>query len=174
MMTPMFDQRRSFWTLETSLYLGLFALALGLRFLNLGASPLNDPEAREALTVLRFLRGQPELALPHSPAYFFFTALSFFALGASEMTARLAPALCGAGLVLLPWMFRDLLGRAPALATAALLAVSSGLLAASRSADGSVIALFTFVLGLGLAWQSRRSSSTAGLIGAAAAWGVLA
>jgi hypothetical protein len=171
-MASMSDQRRSFVSLEAGLYLGLLALAVGLRFLNLGLSPLNDPEAREALAALRFLRGQPELALPHSPAYFSFTALSFFLLGASEVTARLTPALCGAGLVLLPWLFRDALGRAPALVTAALLAISSGLLAASRSADGSLIALFTFALGLGLAWRSRRSSPAAGLIGAAAAWGV--
>jgi hypothetical protein len=163
---------RSFFTLENTLYLGLFALALGLRLLNLGASPLNDPEAREALTALRFLRGQPDLALPHSPAYLFFTYLGFLTLGATDATARLAPALFGAGVVILPWLFRDVLGRPQALVTAALLAISSSLLAASRSADGSVIAVFALALGLGLLRQYTQGGPSAWLMAGAAAWGV--
>lgn len=168
-MTP---QRPSLLTLENSLYLAFFGLALFLRLYQLGAFPLNDEEAREALAVLRLLRSQPEIGLPHSPVYFFFTYFHFLILQPSDFTARLAPALVGSLLVLLPWLFRDWLGRAPALITAALLSVSTSLIAASRSADGSIMALFALVLSLGLLRRYLAGGPGAWLIGSAVALGV--
>ena len=167
-------KKRSFLTLENTLYLALFALALALRLYHLGAHPLNDPEAREALAVLRFLRGQPNADLPlaASPAYFFFTTFSFLIFPPSDFSARFAPALFGAGLALLPILFRQVIGRGPALITAGLLAVSNSLLAASRSAHGASLALFALVLGLGLLGQFVMNGRRAWLIGGAAALGV--
>src|SRR5690554_5809424 len=90
-------------TVETALYALVFLAALSLRLLNLGGHPLSDPEAREALLALARLRGEATaVALPASPAYFSLTFLHFFLFGASEATARLAPALAGAALVLVP------------------------------------------------------------------------
>ncbi len=147
-------------TLEHALYLALFGLALALRLYGLGAHPLTDTEAREALTVFRFLRSPAEVLLvPHSPAYFSLTYLGFLVFGASEMLARLAPALFGAALVFAPLFFRDALGRGGALLTAALLTFTAGLLQASRSADGSVLALSGLVFGLGAFreyWRTER------------------
>jgi hypothetical protein len=142
------DTQRPTVTLEAFVY-GLIVLAaLGVRLAQLGAHPLNDLEAREALTVLHHLRGVADANLePHSPAYLFFTFFSFLLFGASEATARLGPALAGAGLVLVPALFRDQLGRGGALVASGLLAISSSVLAASRSADGTLFA----VLGLALA-----------------------
>jgi hypothetical protein len=174
------SQRASALTVESAAYLAVFGLALALRLYGLGAHPLTDPEAREALTVLRFLRGASEAglpaeaALPASPAYFFFTYLGFLVLQPSDAVARLAPALAGAGLVLLPWFFRPALGRGAALATSGLLAVSGGLVAASRSADGTMITLAAFGLALGLFQVHLAGGSVWLLIGAAVALGVAA
>ncbi len=159
-------------TVEHALYLALFALALSLRLFQLNAHPLNDAEAREALSVFRLLHGQAAAILPHSPAYFFFTYFSFLLFDASNATARLAPALFGAGLVFLPLFFRDHLGRAGALTAGGLLAVSAGLLAASRSADGAVIALFALGLSLGALRRCLATASSVWLVTCAAALGL--
>ncbi|MGH2522789.1 MAG: hypothetical protein ACRDH2_09840, partial [Anaerolineales bacterium] len=164
--------KRSFLTVENSLYLALFVLALALRLYQLNAHPLTDAEAREALPIYRLIRGQAGTLLPHSPAYFFFTYFAFLILGASDATARVAPALFGAGLVFVPALFGDRLGRAGALLTSGLLAVSASLLAASRSAEGSVIALFGLSFGLGALRQFLRTSATPWLIASAIALGV--
>lgn len=142
------NNRHFTFTLEHALYLALFALALALRLYTLGAHPLTDAEAREALTAYRLVNAMPmeSAALPHSPAYFFFTYLGFLVFDASEAVARLAPALFGATLVLAPLFFREALGRGGALTASALLTISAGLLAASRTADGAVLALFGLAL----------------------------
>lgn len=162
MFTP-----RPLFTVEHALYLALFALAVFLRFNQLGAAPLNDDEARNALAVLHFLRGRPELALPDSPAYFFFTYLSFFILQSGNATARLTAALFGSLVVLLPWLFRDWLGRGAALLTGALLAVSSGMIAASRTLDATMPALFALGLSVAL-WRKSAVGGHAGWVTATA------
>lgn len=141
-------------SLELTLYAALLALAFAMRFYRLGDQPLSDEEARAALAVLARLRGDvTAVALPVSPAYFFATFFSFFLFGASEATARLGPALAGTALVVVPTFFRGLLGRGGALVSAALLAISSTLLAASRSADGTVLGLLGLALGAGSLWH---------------------
>ena len=154
-------------TLEVFLY-GLIALAaLALRLLNLGAHPLNDVEAQQALAVLAQVRGLADPTLgPHSPGYFFLTFFSFLLFGASEATARLGPALAGTGLVLAPALFREPLGRGGALVASGLLAIAATLLAASRSADGTVIAVLGLSLAVGAVLRAqalhRAESSGAG------------
>ncbi|MGQ0604916.1 MAG: hypothetical protein ACT4QE_24820 [Anaerolineales bacterium] len=165
-------RRESLLTVETALYLTFFALAAALRFLNLSLHPLNDPEAREALSVLHFLRG--ELGpLPASPVYFFFTYFGFLVLGPETFIARFVPALAGSLIVLTPWPFRDVLGRGSALVTSALLTISSGLIAASRGVDGTLIVVLALSVCLALLLDVARSSeSNAALLGAAVALGV--
>ena len=167
------DQPPFTLTLEPFLYGLIFAAALGLRLLNLGAHPLNDVEAREALTVLGQLRGAGDAALgPHSPAYFFFTFFSFLLFGAREFTARLGPALAGAALVLAPALFRDKLGRGGALGAAALLAVSTSLLAASRSVDGAALAVLGLSLAVGALMRFGAGGRSRWLYAAGAALGL--
>jgi hypothetical protein len=145
---------------EGALYLLIFLAAVAVRLLHLGAHPLNDAEAQAALAVLARLRGSAEVAVgAGSPAYFFFTYLSFFLFGASDATARLGPALAGAALVLVPGLFREALGRGTALVTSALLAVSASLVAASRSADGTLFAVLALGLTLGAVWRYARGGS---------------
>jgi hypothetical protein len=161
-------------TVEHALYLALFGLALALRLYQLGAHPLTEAEAREALSAFQALHnpGEAGAPTPHSPAYFFFTYLGFLVFDASDAIARLAPALFGAALVIVPLLFREELGRGAALITSGLLAVSAGMLAASRSADGSMIALFGLTFGLGALWQFLRTNSTPWLVGGTIALGV--
>ena len=154
------DTQRPTLNLEVFLYGLIVVAALALRLANLGAHPLNDVEAREALTVLHQLRGLADGNLePHSPAYFFFTYFSFLLFGASEATARLGPALAGAALVLAPVLFRDQLGRGSALAASAVLAFSSSLVAASRSADGTVFAVLGLAMAVGALWRAQALRS---------------
>ncbi len=159
-------------TVENALYLAIFALAVFLRFNQLGAAPLTDDEARNALSVLNFLRGQPELALPASPAYFFFTYFTFFIFQPANATARLTAALFGSLIVLLPWLFRDWLGRGAALLTSALFAISSGMIAASRTVDATMLALFALGLSVALWRRYAAGGSIAWLIGAGISLGV--
>src|SRR5437762_2977876 len=142
------NNQRSVLTLENFLYLAFFGLALGLRLYHLNAHPLNEPEAHEAMLAYRLIHGQVAAGLPSSPAYLFFTYFGFLIFGASDAIARLAPALFGAALVFLPMFFRNELGRGPALVASGLCAISAGLLAASRSADGAILALLALGVGL--------------------------
>ncbi len=159
-------------TLEHYLYLGILGVALALRLLQLGAYPLAEPEAREALLAWQWVRGLPQLGAPSSPAYFFFTGLGFLLGGASSALARLAPALAGASLVVLPALLRDKLGRVEALLASALLAVSAGLVATSRTADGAMLALAALGWGLGLLHLYLSQPSKAVLMGSAALLGL--
>jgi len=168
------NERRPILTLEASLYLLFFGVALALRLLHLGAHPLNNAEAREAFTVLLRLRGAaPDAGLaPSSPAYFFFTYLAFLLFGASDAAARVGPALAGAVLVLVPALYREYLGRPAALAGSALVAFSSGLLAASRSADGAVFALLGLAAAIGALGLHARGAGRHWLLLSAAALGL--
>ncbi|MEP7359340.1 MAG: glycosyltransferase family 39 protein, partial [Anaerolineales bacterium] len=167
------EKARPTLTFEALLYGLIFVAALALRFLHLGAHPLNDLEAREALIVLGHLRGAGDAALgPQSPAYFFFTFISFLLFGASDATARAGPALAGALLTLVPALYRQRLGRGPALAAAALLAIASSLLAASRSADGVIFALLGLSAAVGALLRYREGGSTYWLFIGAAALGL--
>ncbi len=149
-------------TLEHALYTLAFGLALFLRFLRLSALPLSDYEAIWALQALGITQGGHP-ALDSNPAYLLLTAASFFILGAGNFLARLWPALAGSALVLAPFFFRDRLSRIPALILAFALAIDPGLLALSRTAGSSILAV-TFII---LAWAMQRSGRTAlaGLFG---------
>jgi hypothetical protein len=157
------NERSPTLTVEGALYAALFAGALALRLARLGAQPLTDEEARQALIALAAVRGGAA-ALPASPAYFAFTYLHFFLFGASEAVARLAPALAGAGLALTPSLFRGVLGRGGALAASALLALATTLVAASRSADGAILAVFGLALGAGALWRLAETGARRWLV----------
>ena len=138
-------------TLEHALYALAFALALTLRFLHLGALPLSDFEADGALQALQVARGAHPVIGPN-PAYVLLTSILLFVFGASNFLARFWPALVGSILVLTPFFFRDRLGRAPALILAFALALEPGLLALSRAAGSSILAVSFLVL----AWAMGR------------------
>lgn len=136
-----------FFTLENTLYLGLFGLALALRLNQLGLAPLTDAEARAALAALH--PNRPDL-VPLGPLYHSLTMVTFWLFGPDNVSARLWPALAGALLALTPALFRDVLGRGTALLTGLFIALSAGLVAASRSADGLTLVMLTGLAGVGV------------------------
>ena len=137
-------------TLEHAFYALALALAVGLRFLNLGALPLSDFEADWALQALRVVQGLRP-AIGPNPAYVHLTAILFYIFGATNFLARFWPALAGCVFVLAPWSLRSRIGRVPALVLAFGLALDPGLVAISRLAGGPALAITGLVLA-GLMW----------------------
>lgn len=150
---------------EIWLYAAAFLLALALRVARLGAFPLPDAEALPALQAVQIAQGAPSLIGPNS-AYALLTGLLFFVTESSNFYARLVPALAGAFLVLLPLLFKRHLGPLPAALLALFLAVDPGLLALSRQAGSSILAV-TFLLFAWGFWE-RGSRIKAGILAAAA------
>ena len=149
------------FTLEYALYILAIFLALGVRFLNLGEVPLQENEARAALYALNLFREDraeivPDLEDPQ-PGYHALTWLAFEILGDHNAIARLWPALAGALLAVVPFLFRPLLGRPAALALSFMLALDPGMIAAARQADGRMMALGFASFAAGLAYQRRMS-----------------
>jgi len=135
-------------------FAGVFLLALGLRLGDLGATPLNDDEARDALWAAA---GTPEQsafwpshrATPASSAVYQSVTWAIFQLaGGGEAAARFFPAVVGALIVLPPWLLRRRLGTLGALMVALLLAISPTLIAVSRLAGGSSAAIVAVALGV--------------------------
>ncbi len=141
-------------TLEHALYALALGLAVGLRFLHLGAQPLSDYEADWALQALRVAQGLKP-ALGPNPAYVHLTAISFFIFSATNFLARFWPALAGSLLVLAPWFLRSRFGRIPAIVLAFGLAFDPGLVAMSHLAGGPMLAITCLVL-TGLVWLEKR------------------
>ena len=152
------------WTIEHALYLLAFLLALGVRLLRLGATPLPDFEAGWALQALAISgQGQMQPALGPNPGYAMITGFLFYLFGSSNGLARLLPAVAGAMLVWLPLFFRREIGQTAALILAFGLALDPGLVAVSRTAGNGMPAL-SFSL-LALAAMYRRRAMLAGLLG---------
>lgn len=139
---------------EGWLYCLAFLIALGFRLIQLGATPLTDAEATLALQALDIARGANPL-LAAQPAYILFTSILFAVIENTNLMARLVPALAGSVLVFAPYFFRDKLKAMPALLLAFLVAIDPGLVAFSRQANGTILAV-TFVLFALAMWTHRR------------------
>ncbi len=142
----------SWLTIETVLYAALAFIAFWIRFLTLDGVPLNTEEARQAIAALNFVRGIPP-SFTGSPLLFTGQAILFALFGATDLAARLLPALFGSILILLPALFRRELGRGSALIASALLVFSPSLVFFSRYADGAMIAVTCALAALGFSWR---------------------
>jgi hypothetical protein len=146
-------------SVDTTLYALFFLVSLALRLIDLNTIVLNDAEAHEALAVFRAINpiavGTPLVA--HDPLMFTFNALAMVVGGANNVTARLATALLGAAIVLMPILFRRWLGRSNALIMSVLLALSPVLLTSSRTMSGAV---WTLALAIGAVWLLGRYLET--------------
>jgi hypothetical protein len=144
-------------TLEHAFYALALAVAVGLRFIHLGALPLSDYEAGWALQALRITQGLHP-AIGPNPAYVHLTAVLFYVFGATNFVARFWPALVGSGFVLYAWQLRGRFGRVPALILAFGLAIDPGLVAMSHLAGGPMLAIACLVLA-GLMWMDGRRAT---------------
>ena len=132
-------------TIEQLIYLLILGLALIVRLLHLGLTPLDPAEAEWALRAHQAANGT--LTNPGSqPSYVLLSGLLFSFFGSSDALARLIPALSGALLLLLPYQQRQRLGQIPALILALGLALDPGLVALSRQAGGPIMAVSFTVL----------------------------
>jgi uncharacterized protein (TIGR03663 family) len=87
-------------------------------------------------------RGFSHNPLLHGPFLFHAAALVYFLFGASDYTSRVAPAIAGVAIVLMPYFLRKRLGRYGALATSAMFAISPGFLYFSRFIREDIFAAF--------------------------------
>ncbi len=123
-------------SLEVLLYGLVVLLAVWLRFAQLDLYPLTDREAEHALAATTSAESRSE-----SSAHQALTSLAFTFRGESDSAARWAPALAGVLLVLTPVLLRNQIGRGPAFLSTLLLAISPVLWTASRTADGTTLAV---------------------------------
>jgi uncharacterized protein (TIGR03663 family) len=129
----------SWLTVEVALYILIGMIAAGLRFYALGAQPLRESEAAQALAAWRFSQGNFEGAVGYSPLLFLGNVFTFFFLGASNALARWMPALSGTLLSILPYFLRRRLGRSAALFASILLALSPSTLFFSCHLGGPIV-----------------------------------
>jgi len=137
-------------TWEAVAWAAVIVLAFGFRLWDLGSRAMHHDESMHAYYGFQLLQGNGYEHSPmlHGPFQFFGTAATFFlAGGASDVSARILPALFGGVLAVLPLFFRRQLGRAGALVAAALIAFSPALLYYSRFAREDVYAA-AFTLGI--------------------------
>ena len=140
---------------EGWLYWLAFLIALGFRLIQLGAAPLTDSESQFALQALRIAQGENPLLGPQ-PAYILFTSVLFLVTESANFMARFIPALAGSALVFAPYYFRDKLKPLPASILAFLIAFDPGLVALSRQANGTILAV-TFLLFAWGMWRNGRA-----------------
>jgi len=139
---------------EGWLYWLAFLIALAFRFIQLGASPLTDSEATLALQALGIAQGESPSLSPQ-PAYILFTSILFAVTESTNFMARFIPAMAGSALVFVPYFFREKIKPRPALILAFLFAFDPGLVALSRLASGTILAV-TFLLFASGMWIHRR------------------
>jgi hypothetical protein len=158
----------SWLTGEKAAYIGLALLALVLRLIALGAYPLSDAEAGQALVAWRILQAQPVGQAGYSPLIVTLDLVSFLLLGGGEAAARLGPALLSVPLVLLPYGLRRYLGRTGALAAGVLFALSPTALYFTRTVDGDIgVAVGGLALVVGLFnWLESQITNPPGPRGA--------
>ncbi len=129
---------------EGWLYALAFILAVGLRFIQLGAMPLTDIEASPALQALQIAQGLKPALSPY-PFYILSTSVLFFLYGSgTDFLARFIPALTGSLLVFAPLVLRRIKPR-PSLFLAFFIAIDPGLISLSRQAASPILAI-TFLL----------------------------
>src|SRR5215207_11425845 len=140
---------------EGWLYWLAFLVALGFRLIQLGASPLTDSEATLALQALHLAQGQAPLLGPQ-PGYILLTSILFAVINTTNFMARFLPAVAGSLLVFVPYFFRQKIKQRPALILAFLFAIDPGLVALSRQANVTILAVAALLFAWAM-WRNRRA-----------------
>ena len=163
-------------------FLGLVALALGMRMWELGGRAMHYDEAihvhyawklvnsEGALGGWPWVFGRDFIHAPwmHGPFQIEFTAFIFRIFGDSEFTARLGYVLFGTALVGLPYFLRDYLGRTGALLAGVMLALSPAMLYFSRFGRNDILMAFWALALLILIWRYLQEGKSRYLYLAAA------
>lgn len=138
-------------TLEHGLYILIFLLSILMHVWGLGERAMHHDETLHAdysYSVLRGL-GFTHDPLLHGPFLYFWTAFVYFLFGDSDLTARLAAALFGSVLTVLPFLMRREMGRGAALAASVLMLISPVIMYVGRFIRHDIFAvtfeMLTFV-----------------------------
>jgi hypothetical protein len=145
---------------EDAIYLVILMVALIVRLVDLTVVPLTDLEAGAALRALDLAQGHVAL-VGTQPLYVLLTSVLFRLTSASELMARLVPAIFGSLLIILPYAARKYIGWLPGILLAIIIALDPGMVAVSRQA-GSVPIAVTGLL-LAAAFYLNRHMRLAGL-----------
>ncbi|MFO7631658.1 MAG: hypothetical protein R6W76_03910 [Caldilinea sp.] len=145
-------------TVEHLLYAVFVVVAILLRFVGLGAEPLSPPESAAAWSAWlaashQVVAGSPA---PTSALLYGLQSLLFWIMGGGDILARVFPALLGVATVLLPWFWREWVGRRTALVVAAIFAVDPWLMAWGRRSDSASLSIFLALLTLTALWHWGR------------------
>jgi hypothetical protein len=92
-----------------------------------------------------------------------FTSVLFAVIKSTNFMARSIPALAGSALVFVPYFFREQLKPRPALILAFFLAIDPGLVALSRQANGTILAVTFSLFAMGM-WTYGRRFVPAGIL----------
>lgn len=142
-------EKRAALSIETLAYLMIILIALGMRWIRLGDTPLGALEAEQAVAAWHTISADaPGQGVIRSPLTLAGMALSFAVASPTNAAARFVPMLGGLALALSPLLFRKYLGRGPALIASLLLAVSPGAVAASRQVTGVSFSMLGLILAL--------------------------
>lgn len=124
---------------EVALYVLLIIVSFGLRLANLGAYPLNDAEASQALVALEVFQGNiPAEVTGYSPLMVSLHSLAFLIFAPSDVSVRLGSVLLGVIFVLLPLGLHRQLGTMATLIASTLFAFSASSLFWSRVTAGEM------------------------------------
>ncbi|MBX6341174.1 MAG: TIGR03663 family protein, partial [Thermomicrobiaceae bacterium] len=142
-------------TLETALYGLVLLAAIATRFWDLGSRALHHDESLHTYYSWVYAEGGGYVHHPlmHGPSLFHLNALAYLLFGATDYVSRVAPALTGVLLVMMPWLLRGrrLLGRWGALIASTLILLSPSILYYSRFIRHDIYALIgTFSLFIAL------------------------
>ncbi|PKO17326.1 MAG: hypothetical protein CVU39_06115 [Chloroflexi bacterium HGW-Chloroflexi-10] len=132
----------NFWTIEKTILAVLLVLAIGYRFLNLGAVPLNDLEAVAALDGWNLSEG---VMVKHSSQPFISNLLGllFFVIPRNNFVTRFFPALIGVVVIFLPLLFRKQLPEKIVFLLIFWFLIEPGFVALSRQIN-STLMMFLF------------------------------
>lgn len=156
-------------------WLVIAVYAVMTRLMALGARPLDPSEARRALDA--FAMSKHELAalatevLLHGSWATILQGRIFAELGSADATSRIVVALCGLILIASGFAMRSYLGRAGALAFAAILALSPSVTYFSRTGSTVIASVAFMMIAIAIAESMRRRPSVLSAIGLGAAIG---
>lgn len=152
---------------EKALYIAFFLIAVVSRFWDLGARVMSHDESLHTYFSynLAIGKGFSHTPLMHGPFLFHITALSYFLFGDSDFTSRIAPAVFGIVLVILPYFLRRWLGRKGALVASFMLLISPSILYHARYIRQEEFILVWTLLTALCAWRYLTTRNTSWLIG---------
>ena len=139
---------------EVAFYAAILALAIGLRFFDLGSRALHHDESIHAQWSWDLLRGNYHHSpVFHGPFYYHIQAAVFFLVGENDYTSRVSAAIFGSGIVALPLLLRRWLGPVGTMAAVALLACSPTVVNYSRFFREDIYMAFFVLLMVVALWR---------------------